>query len=332
MKTELTPKVIISKRRLAVSILALIVCSQFLLVAIFILINSIASKEIVLLFVGLIFLVVSIIILNLRLKPDIKILRGNYIIYEDILKDKERRVSRDTDSNHTTYYFYFEKLFKLENTPIIGDQSSYYNSNTNDKFYIIHCGKLRLIFNENEFVISDKTKITEIPQPATEKNQASTEKKTLTKQIIKHDFLFEHGQIQAEIFFFILASLLTFGFIMSLREDNDKTILKFMLAFTSIFLLFMLLTKTIYIIKTISKINNGKFKISTEKIIKIGEVTFRNSNDIIKFKPESYGKYVETKKSDFPDVKEGDLCHLVFVKGENIPIQIYNAKNWNKLD
>ncbi len=334
MKQELTPKLILGKKRLAVSILALIVCSQFLVVAIFTLISFITSKDITLLFVSLVFFVVSAIILTFRIKPDIKILKGNYIIYEDILKDKDIRISNDTDGGKdTTYFFYFEKLFKLENESIIGDRSSYYDSEIGDKFYIISCGKLRLIFNENQFVVSDKTKITEIPQPSTETTQASIEKKALTKQIIKHDFLSETGQIRTEIFFFILASLFIFIFIMSFyQEIDDKFIAIFMSGFVSIFLLFMFIIKTIYIIQVLSRINKNKFKISTEKITKIGEVAFKDSNSIIKFKFEHYNKYVPANKADFVSIKEGDYCHLVFVEKENTPLKVYNAKNWSKID
>lgn len=332
MKTDLTPKTIFVKNRLLVLILLALLSVTFIPFGILLLMSFFTTREIIMLIIGLALILASIIAVGVHLKTDIKILQGKYEIHEDLLKDKNRHTTNYNDGNRSrTYHLYFEKQFKADNKPILCARKDYFESKIGDKFYIIYCDKLRYAFNESSYTLSDTSKIEQtVKRSNSAKNTVSnTDKKELTIQIIKNDFLIKGKHLKTILMLLVCAIAISAGFI-GIVKSNQDIIPKIALGLMSIFLLFFLITKIFYVSKIFSNLNKNKFTISTEKITKIGDTAYRNSNNILKLKFEKYNKYVIVHKPDFPDIKEGDSCHLVFVESESIPIRVYDTRNWTK--
>ncbi len=329
MKTELTPKEIFRKKRLISSILIAVLCFSFVPVGIYLFICFLANpNEILLLVISLFLIMFSILPAVIIINNNLKILRGDFQIYEDVLRDKTKHISTDSDGNTDEYYsLYFEDFFGQNNKRIRGSSKDFHDSSIGDKFYIIVCGKLCYVFNEKDYQISDKTKIQKFTKQEPILKESTETQSELTKSIIKKDFLFKNGHLKTVIVLFLIFLILASASLYLIRTETSAGIIFICM---SVFIFFFFVTKLIYLFQILSRINKDMFNISTEKVTKIGETAFRDSNKFIRLKFEKYDKYLDLDKKDFEKIKKGDQCHLVFIEKEDTPVSVYNAKNWQK--
>lgn len=125
--------------------------------------SEILSNKIIGIISGLLFLIVSLSILISVNRRCINILKGNYVIIEDILKDKDMYIDRSSDG-YDKYYLYFEKLKKKYNHTELVKWKTYNSSRKGDKFYIVFTKSDSYAFNSKEYKLPDYNKIVPVEE------------------------------------------------------------------------------------------------------------------------------------------------------------------------
>ena len=281
---------------------------------------------------GAVLILIPLIFTFNTLKTIYKIINGKYVILVDTLEEKEIVYDRD-DGND--YYLYFKDYFKTYNQKVYTTSSIYRSSRKKSEFYLLFLYKDNdpIVFNKKKYILRDidKQKIIKMEELKNycdikefsydDENQA-----TLTevnpKQIIKDFYNKEQKKtIALNIFIclFIIALIIT------------GILWNYMFAIVGLIFLaffgFMTIIKIHYICSTINKIKRNEYKIKEDVVTSLNErISFSESNDMISFRFENYTSLFYEDKKKFYDAKVGDKFYLVFVKGEDEPIKIYDAK------
>lgn len=125
--------------------------------------SDMLSNKIISIIMGLLFLIVSLSILISVNRRCINILKGNYVIIEDVLKDKDMFIDRSGDSNDK-YYLYFEKLFKKYNHAELVKWKTYNSSRKGDIFYIVFTKSDSYAFNSKKYKLPDYSKLVPVEE------------------------------------------------------------------------------------------------------------------------------------------------------------------------
>lgn len=268
-----------------------------------------------------------------------EILKGNYVIIEDVLKDKEQIRNLDLDTEGATrsdkYYLYFENYFKKYDKRVFTDADVYHNAKIGDKFYLVFTKKNCFAFNANSYKLETTDKIISIDELGNyiylekntdKKDEIKNGKIIINKSKVKNDFKKSGHQYNA-VFFVICCFALIISSILSIFVF--KNLISIIISLISTFV-FMYITfiKIKYIYTTYKNINSGLFEIKEDEIILLNRgVEFKDSNDVISFKFKDYKNIIYGYKKDYPDVKIGDKFYLIFINGEKEPIGVYNSND-----
>lgn len=291
---------------------------------------------------GLFLIIIPLIIMINIMKDIIKVISGKYVIISDILADQ--RVIDDRYNERNLYQLYFKDYFTKYNKYVQVQSTEFHNSKVGDEFYLVFLKNCNTpyAFNKKNYTLDDK-ELDKIIDINSLKNFNSDIKEFILespsldnieinkKKIIK-DF-FNKDQRKTVIVFiliciFLLIFLLSTIFVFGLNEiTNWIALIISSLAF--VFFCFLTFIKIKYVYTIIKNIKNNKYEIKNDIVKSINErVDFSDSNYMMSFRFENYKKLVYDSKKIFHDTKVGDEFYLVFVKGEEEPIKIYDSKRY----
>jgi len=153
-----------------------------------------------------------------------------------------------------------------------------------------------------------------------------SEKIFLNQSRIKGDFT-KSGHRRTAIIDILLSIFLILFFVASILIF-DSLLGTIILLLVNIVWLFLTIVKVKYVVGIYSNINKGNFKIKEDEVVSLNSrIPYRDSNEVISFRFKKYKKLIYEDKREYHDTQIGDMFYLVFVKGENEPIKVYNAKN-----
>ena len=294
--------------------------------------NNTTTDNIIAMIIMSMFIFVPLIsIINLN-PPVFKVMRGKYVIVEDILADK-RMVTHSENPN--SYYLYFQNYFKIYNHQTTTTYFTYMKSEIGDKFYLVFCGKEVLVFRQGDYILdmNEREKVVDINHledyiriEKHEKRINKEEKLSEIEEITKNILIEECKKTpESKNAYIVMGSILLILLIIAVLNQSFVGVAFF------VYILWVCIKGVNELnkkIKTrISKVVNNEFGIICDYVDTIGEdVDFSSSNEYTSLKFKNT-KYLEIGKiEELKDAHIGDEYYLVYLNGEKEPLAIYNAK------
>jgi len=333
-KKQLLTKEIIAKKLLSGKLLFIVGSIPFLLIGIYMLITKIESTDIAEIIVlrTIAFLMIAIpiyVIISTNRKYQ-ELLKGNYVITIDTLKDKECVSSGHNSARRLHYYLYFKDYFKTYNRKISVDFQEYRKVDIDDPCYLIFSQKYApVFFKENDYELVETDKIIKADKLSDYINVKKIVSKK-TKETINIDKEQIISDIKNDEIGSILISALTTiitACVTVLVYFTAKTIVMIP-ALLTILILCIPIYKIARIIFIITKLKKDEYSIKTDKVIAIDKnIKFKDSNKFISFTFENFNSTVKANRNDFSEVAVEEELYLVFVKGITSPIKVYQKKH-----
>lgn len=298
--------------------------------------DVLANKIASIVFGSIFFFVPFIIFIYLTAKYR-RILKGKYVIVEDVLMDKKRynNYSIDSNKNDDWFYLYFEEYFKKYDKKILVNSDVFNKAEIGDKFYIVFTKSDYFVFNSKNYKLIDYNKVISIDELGNyikikkqETDSSLNENKeimVINKERIKNDFS-KFGHRKTAVIFIIFCMGMIFLLYLSSFVFKD-IIVSVVLLIITCFWIFLTFLKVKYVYNIYRNIKKGNYKIKEDVIVSLDNgLEYKDSNKLISFKFQNYKKIVYTDRRENYDAKIGDKYYLVFVKGEKEPIGIYAVK------
>ncbi len=298
--------------------------------------DVLANKIASIVFGSIFFFVPFIIFIYLTAKYR-RILKGKYVIVEDVLMDKKRynNYSIDSNKNDDWFYLYFEEYFKKYDKKILVNSDVFNKAEIGDKFYIVFTKSDYFVFNSKNYKLIDYNKVISIDelgnyikikkQETDSSLNENKEIRVINKERIKNDFS-KFGHRKTAVIFIIFCMGMIFLLYLSSFVFKD-IIVSVVLLIITCFWIFLTFLKVKYVYNIYRNIKKGNYKIKEDVIVSLDNgLEYKDSNKLISFKFQNYKKIVYTDRRENYDAKIGDKYYLVFVKGEKEPIGIYAVK------
>lgn len=298
--------------------------------------DVLANKIASIVFGSIFFFVPFIIFIYLTAKYR-RILKGKYVIVEDVLMDKKRynNYSIDSNKNDDWFYLYFEECFKKYDKKILVNSDVFNKAEIGDKFYIVFTKSDYFVFNSKNYKLIDYNKVISIDelgnyikikkQETDSSLDENKEVRVINKERIKNDFS-KFGHRKTAVTFIIFCIGMIFLLYLSSFIFKDIVVSVVLLIITC-FWIFLTFLKVKYVYNIYRNIKKGNYKIKEDVIVSLDNgLEYKDSNKLISFKFQNYKKIVYTDRRENYDAKIGDKYYLVFVKGEKEPIGIYAVK------
>lgn len=262
-----------------------------------------------------------------------KINKGDFVVFEDGLADKEIVRSHDSEGqNHTTYKLYFFKYFKKYDKSINVDYKVYEKSCIGDFFYIVICNKQVFVFNEKEYQLDASIPIISIEET---ENYFKRKKNRKIEEIIDEIPLVDNKYIRKDIFdssrkgtfmMLFISDLFLIGMLAGIIAFSEN--ISIMACIVVFIMLLAFVGVTVIQIRRLYKIlkdlKNEHYCILIDNVVSLNNnVEFKDSNDITSFKFKKCGYTVFEKKKKFKNVNIGDEFYLVFINSMKEPIKVY---------
>lgn len=290
--------------------------------------------------VGIVVCVIPIIISYQNVEQLIKVLNGKYIIVLDELMDKYYYNDHSYNGegiDRSGWLLYFKDFFKTYNKYVkFKDWKEGHSYQEGDKFYLVFVkgNSIPYMFAANEYSLAssekDKLKTLEEAEDYIKfekfvlKKEVSEEKIVINKKRIIDDF-FDKKEKNTILFYSLICIFLSAACIGTFFVYLIASIV---LLLMSILFIYITIVKVKYLYSIINNIKNDKYETKIDEIISLNEeLRYSDSNGMISFRFKDYNKVVYVYKKDYENPKIGDKFYLVFVKGEEEPIKVYDMKN-----
>ena len=341
----LNKKTILSESGIYINIFIKLFIGILIVVGALVMYLSIISSQgvfnkIIIILLGLICVIFpSYILIKLQIRC-MRIIKGNYVIIEDILKDKEATTSNSSDStSNGKFYLYFNDYFKKYDKEVSVKKDVFERADIGDEFYLVITKSDCFAFNKKNCMLEEETKVIKIEDISKYININNIDTKNkeipnniciLTKDKIKKDFK-RQGHVKTAIAL-ILISIVLILFLVLFGRDIKELVAIIILSIMIIFLLLFTFVKVKYVFTILKNIGCDKFTIMEDEVVSLNNgVDFKDSNNTISFKFKNYKKIVYASKKSHPNAIIGDKFYLIFVKGDSEPVEVYNEK-YTKID
>lgn len=276
-----------------------------------------------------------------KVRPIINVLRGNYVVIKDVLKDRDERYHHDSDKHRRPLrLFYFKDYFTKFNSGVVVTKELFERSLNGDEFYLIFIrGENTLAYRCKEAQIAPEVAkkiipIEKLKDYTKEKEFKIKEKDPFLekKDVNKSDIVWDtfKKRIPTIFIYFIVSAFLisSIFFILFVFEVNKLAVI---LVILMLFVVVAMLVLQIgFIFKVNSSMKNNKYVVKLDTVMSINErFGFKDTNNLVKLKFKNTKKSVILKRVEFPNVQVDDEFYLIFIGGESEPIEVYDKRDVN---
>ena len=228
--------------------------------------DVLANKIASIVFGSIFFFVPFIIFIYLTAKYR-RILKGKYVIVEDVLMDKKRynNYSIDSNKNDDWFYLYFEEYFKKYDKKILVNSDVFNKAEIGDKFYIVFTKSDYFVFNSKNYKLIDYNKVISIDelgnyikikkQETDSSLNENKEIRVINKERIKNDFS-KFGHRKTAVIFIIFCMGMIFLLYLSSFVFKD-IIVSVVLLIITCFWIFLTFLKVKYVYNIYRNIKKG---------------------------------------------------------------------------
>ncbi len=284
--------------------------------------------------IGLFLIAMPIVSIFKKINETNSFKHGEYVIVEDTLKEFETSVETSIKGNdQIMYYLVFKDIYDLYRDKIVTDVVNYRKAKVDDKYYIVLNNYQSMIFNKNEYRLSENLKvidIEELPRYLDFKKVEKTfgEKKEINKEALK-DCISNSYFLMKVNFCVLVVFILTNIFVTLFYGENSD--LHFIIPILSLLLIVFSSRDALKFSRKLNAIRDGNIIIKTDIIKSIDERVTRSERNrkILKLRFKSYKRAFNVEKDNYNNLKADEKVYLVFFPGANVPFVMYQAKYSN---
>lgn len=296
-------------------------------------------------FILFIFGIVIIIILKNSFVTKNAIRDNNFIIYVDVLGDKDQHTSSDSDgTSTTTYYFYFQYLFKNFRKKITVSGEEYRNANVGDEFYVVFMKPTKKIkvFKKSTYDLDYDIRSTLVDNPnldefykkkVSDKNYTSDSYNIPIDERALYEKFKKSRHTNALIGLFIGLAVLIPFLVMAVIL---KSIMGVLCSLIFIVVICIVLYSNIKLnITAKNMIYSGQYRILSKIITEdVSDMHLKDSDRFLFFKVEGLPYEIKCPVDDFGRLNIGDEVYLFYLNTNSInntatPFAVINPNKYH---